>query len=261
MSQHVNSGGRQSCSRDKRSLTAINCAGVALLCCALSSDTTAADTEVFEPILNSLFPIGGCRSATFEIELRGDALSRTSGIWFRQSDGLEATVLPDSGTDQTVRLKLTVRPNAKVGPGPLRLVTPHGVCNALYFHVHAEPVIAESEPAKQRRKAASQAQIIPVPAMVHGRITRQGEQDFYAFDVEDGDELEFQVLLSRQSLKKGFRPQLTLYDPTGSWFDPEQLTRLAFHTEIVEGKTPSTTTLASRFDEAGRYLLQIGSER
>ncbi len=254
----------------KRSLYRTDCfavvihAAVALLGCILSTNVavgTESAENVSEPVLQSLIPIGGVRATTCEIEVRGTALSGTVETWFAGSDGLEAVVLPNSSSDERVRLQVTIQPDATVGPVPLRLVTPLGVSNALYFHVHAEPTITESRPAEKTRDRSSQAQIVRLPAVVQGVITRQGELDYYAFDVEKDRELTFQVLLSRESLMKGFRPQLRLFDPTGSWFDPRQLTRLAFHSEVVEGDTPVTTALVFRFPTAGRYLLELGSER
>lgn len=237
---------------------------VALLLCSPGGDgvRAAESTEnVTEPELHSLVPIGGAQASTCEIELSGKVLSGAVGTWFAGEDDLEAVVLPDSNRDDCVRLQVTIQPHAKIGPHPLRLVTPLGVSNALYFHVHAEPAIVESKPTETTRDPVTQAQVISHPAVVHGVISRQGELDYYAIDVGKDEVLAFEVILSRESLKKGFQPQLKLYDPTGSWFDPRQLTRLAFHSEVVEGDTPITTALTFRFPSAGRCLLQLGSER
>ena len=102
---------------------------------------------------------------------------------------------------------------------------------------------------------------VTLPAIVNGIITRQGERDLFTFDAKQGDTFAFQVIVSRESLKKGFRPQLKLYDPTGSWFDPHKLTALAFHSEIVESVTPISSPLIYRFNKAGRYVIELGSER
>ena len=239
-------------------------AALALLGCALGTSlTVAAESadDVFEPVLQSLIPIGGVRGTTCEIEVRGTGLSGTVETWFTESDGLEAAMLAASSGDERVRLQVTIQPDATVGPVPLRLVTPLGVSNALYFHVHAEPTVTESHPAENTRDLLSQTQMIPLPAVVQGVLSRQGELDYYAFNVENHRELTFQVLFSRESLKQGFRPQLRLFDPTGSWFDPRQLTRLAFHSEVMEGAAPVTTAFVFRFPATGRYLLELGSEQ
>ena len=225
-----------------------------------------------EPVLHGLFPLGGQRGSSFLIEVRGEALTgayaavitandRTDPDSFSTSDGLVAQVLSIASSQDRVQLQVTIAGQARIGPHALWLVTPLGLSNAVYFHVHAEPVIDEAPPATKQRDRLSQAQIVSTPVVVNGVIARQGERDFYAFDVQEGQQLSFEVILSRESLQNNFRPQMKLHDPTGSWFDPHQLTRLAFHSEVIQGQTPITSLFSYQFPQAGRYLLELGSER
>ncbi len=57
----------------------------------------------------------------------------------------------------------------------------------------------------------------------------------------------------------GFDPHLALYEPTGSWFDPRQVTRLAFNDERGSRLSDPTPRLTYRFPRDGRYLLKVGS--
>ncbi len=234
----------------------------------------ALASQPAEPQLQALFPLGARAGSSLRVEVRGKALGGVASAWFDR-DGLRGEILkveslevPQGGEDSAppeeadreyrVLLQLTVEPECRLGPQPLRLVSARGISNLLYFQVHDDPVIAETELAHHQ---PSQAQHLPVPAVVNGRIGRQGELDYYSFDVEKDQELAFEVILSREGLQKGFRPQLRLEAPGGSWFDSQQTTYLAFHTEIFEGGTPLNSGLSLWFDRKGRYLLQVGSER
>ena len=235
-----------------------------LLLFVLCADAVCADEQIPggpEPEIHSLFPLGGSQASSVEVEVRGMALSRARAAWFSGGDGLVAKVLSDSPNDDRVLLRVTIHRRARAGPHALRLVTPRGVSNVLYFHVHSEPVIAEAKGSEKPHDPAGQAQEISVPVVVNGAITRQGERDYYAFDATRGEDLSFEIILSREALQKGFRPQLILHDPTGSWFDQQQFTRLAFHSEVVESDTPITSGLTWRFGKSGRYILELGSER
>ena len=239
------------------------CLGAVPLFPALDSNPARGDepiAENLEPELHSLLPMGGTRESKFDVKVIGTALAGSYAAWFEGSGGLKANVAasPESGSE--VSLHVTVDSNARLGPHPLRLVTPRGVSNPIYLHVHAEPTISEAELAVQSGNLR-RAQKVAFPAIVNGSITRQGERDLYAFDAKRGEALAFQVILSRESLKKGFRPQLRLYDPTGSWFDPHKLSVLAFHSEVIESDTPISSPLIYRFRKAGRYLVELVSER
>ncbi|MCH2376362.1 MAG: hypothetical protein MK538_19425, partial [Planctomycetes bacterium] len=210
------------------------------------------------------------RASSVEVEVRGKLIDRAYATWCSTSDGVEATVLTAESDDRVV-LEVNVDPNAAIGPHSIRLVTPGGVSNELYLHVHEEPVVAERAPTSETREESAQSakgsptyrkpQAVALPVVVNGSITRQGERDLYAFEATEGAELVFEVLLSRETMKKGFRPQVTLFDPTGSWFDPQKLTRMNFHTEVLEGATPITSGMLQRFEKAGTYVVEVVSER
>lgn len=214
--------------------------------------------QAIEPKLDSLFPLCGTLATRLEVDVRGKGLAKAFAAWFDDGAGLEATVTPYPEDGERVRLELTIRSEATVGPHRLRLVTPQGVSNALYFHVHREAISFEPVTADTQQSPST---ALTWPTVINGKLSQQGELDRYMLNVEQDDELAFEVILSREALQNGFRPQLKLYDPTGSFFDPNQLTRLAFHTEVIEGDTPITSEFTHRFAKTGTYVLEVGSER
>ena len=56
-----------------------------------------------------------------------------------------------------------------------------------------------------------------------------------------------------------FDPELTLYELTGSWFDPRRATRLAFNDEPGSPFVSNAPRLTYRFSKAGRYLVRVSS--
>ncbi|MBI3694949.1 MAG: hypothetical protein HY238_08940 [Acidobacteria bacterium] len=208
----------------------------------------------------SVHPFTGQRGATFVATVRGNGLREATSVFLEHApltvaiEGTEAeppneTTAKSKTPFDLVHLRIQVAADAKPGRYPFRLVTPHGVSNALPIHITAYPVAAE-------------------PAGLHetfnGRILRRGESDYYAFDVKAGETLTFEVISGLSSIGApggnavGFDPSLTIFEPSGSWFDPKRINRVAFNDEPlwVIGR-PTDAYLVHKFERAGRYLLRV----
>ena len=240
-----------------------------------------------EPELHSVVPIGGRVGSSLEVEVRGKYLAGTYAAWLSH-DSFQAKIKsvevlepsaagdvakkpPKDDSEYRVLLQITISPNANPGSRSLRVVSPRGVSNRIYFQIYDDPVMAETE---QPHHMPAQAQPVAVPVVVNGRIGRQGELDYYSLDITEAQELAFEVILSREAMAKGFRPQLKLLEPAGSWFDSKQPEQLAFNSEIggaVTGSAgsgwsfadlaPINSGLNYRFSKAGRYWVEVASER
>jgi hypothetical protein len=204
------------------------------------------------PDVTSVFPLGGHQGSTFRAEIRGQNLDKTYAVWF-DCDDLKADVkgielvqpeakdaAPNKGQQeekkqqQRVFLEVVIRPQAKVGAHALRVITPRGVSGPLAIQVNSEPVISETLAA---HNAAAQAQALNSPVIVNGRISEPGKVDYYEIKAEKGQELMFEVITGSglfPAVSGIFRvPQLTLYEPSGSWFDPNRIARLEPHDESL----------------------------
>ena len=239
------------------------------------------DLPLNEPEVFSIFPLGGLRGTVFEAELRGRFLDDAYGVWF-DSPYLKAQVKrvdsiePDSKTRSdaakdrvTHRIQLSVDIDQAVGLGTyaLRLVTPRGISNAIPFIVDAEPAIRETESLHFK---PDRAQPVNLPAVLNGRISNPGEVDYYSFQVHKNEELVFEVFskpaLTTLAGQRGFDTELALYELAGSWFDSNQVTRLAFSDEApsIEHRqsdedVSTNSRLTYRFSREGRYLIQVSS--
>ena len=230
---------------------------------ALFALVTGSELRAQEPQLSSVFPLGGRQGSVFEAEVRGQNLAGTYAVWFDcydlkakvqkveeiagdKKEGSEAK----KKTKQRVLLKVEVGQSARIGVHTFRLVSGRGVSNALWMRVNSEPVMGESETASQ---TTGRALAVSPPVAINGKISQLGERDYYAFDALKGQELRFEVFSDWPANPP--RPQLTLYQPTGSWFDAHRLTRLAFNDASIF----YLPRLTYQFKKEGRYLIEVGA--
>ena len=241
--------------------------------------SVAQDEVPSEPEIMSVFPMGGKPGTTVMAQVRCQVLEGAYAVW-TSTDGLRAEVTGVEEVDlneryplpgiehknrpgQRVSLRLQIDSATPAGVYSLRLVSPRGVSNGLDFHVSPEPAVFESSGLKPR-----QPQTIPLPVVVHGKISAPGQVDSYEFEVSEGQQLLVDLISSREALATAtrFRPQVTLYEVSGSWFDPNRIVRLAFDDgattdavrEITSHDVP-TSSLTYKFGRAGSYRVEVGS--
>jgi hypothetical protein len=214
-----------------------------------------------EPRVFSVYPLGNQPGATYEATIRGVLLRDTQAIWF-EADCIHAHVDkvdrdpesdPSAATPtDVVNVHVTVDPTAKPGSYPFRVVTEQGVSNAASMRVTAERAILEMEGSTGEPEHAPR--LSGFPMVVNGRIAKKGEVDYYSFETQPGEELSFEVF----SGFSPFDPSLTILEPSGSWFDPHRLNRVAFSDEPLWYPDFSTDTrLVHRFEHGGRFLVRV----
>ncbi len=225
------------------------------------------DKAATEPELVSLFPLGGMSGTTVEVEIRGERLEGAYAIWFG-GEGLGAQIKKveeidlsiaaentQSSTQKTkmkqvtghlVLLQMEIDQQARAGAHHLRVLSGRGISNALSFWVNSDPVVAEtSDP----HHSPERVQLVKVPVVINGRIGESDEIDCYEFHALQGQELVFEFEGTGQA---------TLYEVTGSWFDPNRVVRLDF----VENLLPryheiSDSQLTYPFRKDGRYVVKV----
>ena len=175
----------------------------------------------------------------------------TTGTISNDLQGLTAQVLHTEG-DTSPTLQLCVAGDARIGAHSIRFINSDGLTNSVSFDVVDQPVIAETTGPHD---LPSNAQPVTFPSVICGRIIEINQLDYYSFEVDAGEELVFQV----KSTGPDFDPQLSLFSPTGSWFDAGQIRRLARNDEPVSPHLSRDPRLEYRFEEAGQYLLRIES--
>ena len=233
------------------------------LCAASRASAQSGSRKLIkEPELTSLYPIGGARGTTVQVEIRGKNLGATYAIW-SDRPGLKADIsqiqeinLEELRNAQTAEIprgnrvvaQIEIDPSVPSGCQTLRLVSSIGVSNALSFRVTAEAVTMEVEGSHD---SPTKAQLIDVPLILNGRLQEIGEVDYYSFTASKDQELSFECFsLGRD--RQRFEPQLTLFEQGGSWFDRARLNRIAVQDE-------ETSKVVYQFRHQGRYFLEVRS--
>ena len=228
-----------------------------------------------EPTILSVHPLGARAGSTLEVDVQGYLLDGARAVWFEQGRlqgrvGDVRAVAAEgnseseaSGEDKPVllgvRVKLEIPSDALVGVHRFRLVSKLGVSNALMFRVNSDAVLDETS---QPHQTPSTARQVAVPAVINGRVASDGEEDFYAFELTEARELRFEVFCKTPGKPPddvGLDPELTLYEPTGSWFDRERITRLAYNDDPSSYHVSRLPQLTYRFRKKGRYLVGVGA--
>ena len=234
------------------------------------------------PKLSSLFPLGGRPGATVRVAVRGENLAAIHAVWFdcdafeAKVEGIETVDPEDEGSGYNrgkpkekkqlyrVRLRVRVDPQAAIGVHALRLISPLGVSSPLSFLVNAEPLILENE---SLQSLPQRAQRVNFPAVVNGRISEPGELDFYEFKVGTNQRLALEVLTGAGPLEGAptlyNQPHLILFESSGSWFDPQGLSRVeagrASTYRFFSDHSVFLPRLTHQFRRPGRYVAQVGT--
>ena len=225
-----------------------------------------ANSARTEPEMFSAFPLVGKQGSSWDLEVRANALEGTYAVWF-DCDALRAIVKEVQPIDldaekqdprtskkakkprkgQRVLLEVQSDPGTTLGSHMFRLVSNRGVSNALSLYVTAENVVMEqSSPSL----LPGEFQRVTWPTMVAGRISMEGEVDYYAVEVPAGRDLLFEV----DSLGGSLDPVVTLFQPSGSWLNSDRLTQLAFNDDV---SNRSAAALNYRFKKSGRYVVGV----
>jgi hypothetical protein len=228
-----------------------------------------------DPRAISIQRFTGQRGTTFTATVRGSGLAAASAVSIGKApftvevEGVDVEPTGESSSRKKVpiylvKLRVQVSQDANPGRYPIRLITPNGITNALPFHIVDVPVLAEPEGLHETQESA--VRISQLPAVYAGRLARRGETDYYAFHAEAGQTLSFEAISGFPQIASGgsaatvpnFDPALTIYERSGSWFNPNRLNRIAYNDEPVWvfGK-PTDAHLILRFAKSGEYLLRI----
>ncbi len=231
-----------------------------------------ASSSPGDPTVKSVFPFTAQCGTTFLATVRGSNLRKSTAVFVDgapftatiEGDEVEA---PDpfaksQAPEDIVHLRFQVQADAKPGRYSFRLMAPRGVSNALPLYIVSQPILAEPEGSHETPETA--VVVAKFPIVLSGRIARHGETDYYAFDAAAGQTLTFQAISGLPSPgapggnASGFDPSIAIYEPSGSWFDPKRINRVAFNDEPlwVIGK-PTDAYLVHSFEKQGRYFLRI----
>ncbi|WP_031501052.1 hypothetical protein [Bryobacter aggregatus] len=206
-----------------------------------------------EPRLTSIFPLTVQRGQSVSAVIRGAHLDQVQSVYFREN-GFQARVekvepVPEpipagakGPQPQLLHVGLTIATDTKLGPHTLRVVTNQGLSNEIPIRVVDQPVATEPSTP------------LAIPSIVTGRIATSGEVDEYWIEARAGQEVTLQAISGSKTLD----PSVAIYEPSGSWFDPKRINRLAFNDEPLNFPGLSLNAeLDYTFPRAGRYCIRV----
>jgi hypothetical protein len=188
------------------------------------------------PVAATIYPMGAQPGATFDAEILGENLDRAQSILFHQP-GASAEILAVEPT--RLRLRVRVAPSAGFGQHPFHVVTPRGASGPLLLRVTDQPRVLEQEP----NSTAAEAQTVPMPATVMGRLNVDGDFDFYRIRVAKGSRWIFDLRSARNG--NSLDAALFLLNANGAKVD------------YNEERFIWDPFLAHEFAEAGEYILVV----
>jgi Bacterial pre-peptidase C-terminal domain len=185
--------------------------------------------EAGAPRLAKVYPPGGQRGTTVEVEFTGRGLDQPKEVLFYETGiavesivPVETTTAPngksqpvDPGT--RVRVKLKLASDCPLGAHGLRIRTGGGLSEYHRFFVGPFPIIEENEVvAKQRNDTRETATPVPVNSTVLGRLNDPTDVDVYRVEVKRGQRVSAEVEAARLGVDRGI-PDLfmTIYDAAG----------------------------------------------
>jgi hypothetical protein len=207
----------------KYSLVRAAC-GVLAVAGALPAGPALGQTSY--PMITHAMPVAVQRGKTSEIAVEGQM--SFFGVYkaLFEGTGISAEVIADPKADdlpptkraqvRSVKLRITVAPDAQPGVREFRLASSLGVSSTGQLLVVEEPVVSESGD----NNTPAGANPISPPCVVCGRIEAAEDVDFFRFHAEAGQVLTFEVHCARlqdkiHDLQKHADPMLAVFDAEG----------------------------------------------
>src|SRR3954447_25888413 len=201
-----------------------------------------------DPRAISIYPFVGQHGTSFVATVRGSGLAGTTAVSIGKApftvavEGIEVeTPTEGSGSKKNqidlVKLRVHIPQEAKSGRYAIRLITRNGVSNSLPLHIVELPVIPEPAGSHETRESA--VAISEAPVVYAGRLAGRGEADYYLFHAESSQTFTFEAISGFPQIASAgsaatvpnFDPALTIFEPSGSWFDPGRVNRIAYNDE------------------------------
>ncbi|MEK7674586.1 MAG: hypothetical protein AAB676_01960 [Verrucomicrobiota bacterium] len=167
------------------------------------------------------------RGVITEVTLSGENLDSVSSFIVSGEKGVSVAVTPPAQPivnvesslggissvaakdNKKVETRFGIATDAALGERELRVVTPAGVSNPINFQVSHLPEVSDNG----QNKSVEQAQPVPLPAAINGRINAPSEVDHYRFKAKKGQRLILDVYASRSG--SSLDSSLALLDAAG----------------------------------------------
>lgn len=191
------------------------------------------------PTLGAISPRGAQRGTEAELTFSGDRLSDAQELLL-YSPGVTVSKL-EVVNNNTVKAKLTLAPDCRLGEHHARLRTLTGVSELRTFYVGALPTLAEAEPNSEFDKP----QKIPLNVTVTGVVENE-DVDYFVVEAKKGDRITAEV--------EAMRLGVTLFDPYVSIMDAKRFDLSTSDDSALLLQDAVASVVAP---EDGNYIIQL----
>ncbi len=165
--------------------------------------TTVAISAPPQPVLNSVFPAGGCSGCTVEVSLTGQNLDAVHSL--RCSHSKISATPGDEG-----RWLITIPEDVPPGSFDLQAITENGLSSTRTFVVGNRAELLEDDASND----LANAQTVPLDVVVNGRIEQGGDLDHFRFTAEENRRVIIECRSER--IDSPLRAVLEVFDADGS---------------------------------------------
>ncbi len=157
-----------------------------------TDNPAAPEVQHHLPRMSSIFPQGWERGVTVHVEVLGEYLDRTQTVDF-EDVAMHGRVLESHHSQ--AELEIEIPRDASFGFHYFRIVSPRGASNLLPFRIGDQPHRLEKEP----NSTFEQAEEVPLPMTINGRLNTPGDFDFFRFHAEKGAAWIFDLRAGRNA--------------------------------------------------------------
>lgn len=187
--------------------------------------TSVSSAQTSFPMITHTQPVAVERGKTTVVTVEGQqnflgvykALFEGTGITAEVIDEAPPkAVPPQKPLVKSVKLKVTVAPDAALGVREFRLASKLGVSSIGQLVIVDDPVVGEGS----INNTIEQATALTLPCVVAGRLEALEDVDYFKFRAKEGERLTFEVFCARiqdkiHDLQTHAKPMLVLYDAEG----------------------------------------------
>jgi hypothetical protein len=172
------------------------------------------------PMITHAYPVALQRGTTTEIDVTGQMNFAGAYKALFEGDGISAEVASAPPTPnaviKSVKMKVTVAKDAKLGVREFRIATSLGLSSVGQLVIVDDPIVMEAA----SNNTSAQAQPIKLPCVLVGKLEVVEDLDYYKFDAKEGEIVTFEMFCARiqdkiHDLQKHAKPMLTLIDADG----------------------------------------------
>ena len=199
----------------------------------------AGSVQAASPSLGGIAPYGAQRGTELEVNFNGGNLADAQEIMFYYP-GIKVVSL-EAVNENTVKTKLAIAPDCRLGIHAMRVRTATGITNLRTFNVGALPETAEVEPNNE----FATPQKINLDSTVNGFVNNE-DVDYYLVEAKKGERITAEI--------EGIRLGNTFFDPYVAIFDAKRF-ELASCDDAALVWQDAVASIVAPND--GAYIVQV----